>query len=78
MNPYTADQIIQLTRDRNVRWFVVKRRPQIFAPLLSFEPQLIGLLRRDFEPAASLDDYDVYRRKQGQDPHTGASFQTVQ
>jgi hypothetical protein len=64
VNPYSADQIFQLARQRNVRWLVVKRTLQLQEEPLAFRSQLLQLLQRDFQPADSLDNYDVYRRIQ--------------
>jgi hypothetical protein len=64
VNPYSADQIFQLARQRNVRWLVVKRTLQLQEEPLAFRPQLLELLQHDFELADSLNNYDIYRRKQ--------------
>jgi len=64
VNPYSAAQIVQLARQRNVRWLVVKRNLQLQEQPLSFRPQLMELLSHDFESAESLNNYDIYRRKQ--------------
>lgn len=64
VNPYSAAQISQLARHRNVRWLVVKRTLQLQEEPLSFRPQLLDLLSHDFEAAESLNNYDIYRRKQ--------------
>jgi hypothetical protein len=64
VNPYSAAQITQLAGQRNVRWLVIKRTLQLQEEPLSFRPQLLELLHRDYKPAASLRNYDIYRRKQ--------------
>jgi hypothetical protein len=63
VNPYSATQIYELARQRNVRWLIVKRSLQLQEEPLSFRPQLLELLSHDFEPAGSLNNYDIYRRK---------------
>jgi hypothetical protein len=63
VNPYAAAQIVQLARQRNVRWLIVKRRLQLQEEPLSFRPQLLELLSRDFTHAESLNNYDIYRRR---------------
>jgi hypothetical protein len=65
VNPYSEVQIVQLARQHNVRWLVVKRKLQVYQEQmpLSFRPQLLELLYRDFELAESLNNYDIYRRK---------------
>jgi 4-amino-4-deoxy-L-arabinose transferase-like glycosyltransferase len=62
VNPYSADQIAQLARQHNVGWLIVKRTLQLQEQPISFRPQLIELLSHDFSPAASLNNYDIYRR----------------
>ena len=64
VNPYTASQLFELARQRNVRWLVVKRTLQLQEEPLAFRPQLLELLQHDFELADSLNNYDIYRRKQ--------------
>ena len=63
-NPYSAVQLVQIANERDVRWLIVKRRLQLKGEPLSFKPQLLELLYHDFEPVASLNNYEVYRRKQ--------------
>jgi hypothetical protein len=63
VNPYSAAQIAELARQRNVGWLIVKRRLQLQEEPLSFRPELLELLSHDFEAADSLDNYDIYRRK---------------
>ncbi len=64
VNPYSAAQLGELARQRNVSWLIVKRTLQLQEEPLSFRPQLLELLSHDFAPAESLNNYDIYRRKQ--------------
>jgi hypothetical protein len=64
VNPYNAAQVVQLTRQCNVRWLIIKRTLQLQEEPLSFRPQLLGLLSHDFESVESLNNYAIYRRKQ--------------
>jgi hypothetical protein len=64
VNPYDAIQIVELARQRNVRWLIVKRELQLQEQPLAFRPQLLELLSRDFSLAESLDNYEIYRRKE--------------
>jgi hypothetical protein len=64
VNPYSAAQIVELARQRNVEWLIVKRTLQLQEEPLSFRPQLLELLSHDFESVESLNNYDIYRRKQ--------------
>jgi hypothetical protein len=64
VNPYSAAQLAQLARQPNVNWVVVKRTLQLQEEPIPFRPQLLELLAHDFSAAASLDNYEIYRRKQ--------------
>ncbi len=64
VNPYSAAQLAQLARQRNVAWVVVKRTLQLQEEPIPFRPQLLELLAHDFSPAAALDNYEIYRRNQ--------------
>jgi hypothetical protein len=64
VNPYSAPQIVQLARRRDVRWLIVKRTLQLQEEPLSFRPELLKLLSHDFSPVESLNNYDIYRRNQ--------------
>ncbi len=63
VNPYSAAQLIELVRQRKVRWIVVKRSLQLQEQPVPFGPQLLDLASQHFEPAESLNNYDIYRRK---------------
>jgi hypothetical protein len=67
MNPYSAEQIVQIAREQDVRWLIVKRRLQLNGAPLSIQPQLLELLYHDFEPVASLNNYEVFHLKQKSD-----------
>lgn len=64
VNPYSAEEIAELARRRNVRWVIVKRRLQLQEEPLAFRPQLMELLARDFEVVERLNNYDIYHRKE--------------
>jgi hypothetical protein len=63
MNPYSAEQIVQIAREQDVRWLIVKRRLQLNEAPLSFQPQLLELFYHDFKPVASINNYEIFRRK---------------
>ena len=64
VNPYSAMQLAELADRRNVRWIIVKRELQLQEQPLAFRPQLLALLSHNFELEESLNNYDVYRRKE--------------
>lgn len=63
VNPYSPEEIVELSRARNIRWLVVKRNLQLEEQPLKNQDRVLELLRKDFEPLARLDNYDIYRRK---------------
>jgi hypothetical protein len=64
VNPYSAAELASLARQRNVRWVIVKRRLQLQEEPIPFRAQLLEELSRNFVPAAELNNYDIYRRKE--------------
>ena len=63
VNPYSPEQVLALSTARNIRWLIVKRNLQMQGQPYEDEPRTIQLLQRDFQPAARLENYDVYKRK---------------
>jgi GH18 family chitinase len=64
VNPYSADEIAELARRRNIGWLVVKKNLQLNTEPMEDEGHLLDLLRRDFALVKSLGNYDIYRRQQ--------------
>lgn len=69
VNPYSPEELLQLSRERGIRWLVVKRDLQLAEDPVEDKAWLLELLRQDFEQVETLDNYDVYGRKP-----TGASI----
>ena len=63
VNPYSPEEILELSRARNIRWLVVKRSLQLNEEPVGNKKRLLELLGQDFKQVASLDNYDVHRRK---------------
>lgn len=63
INPYSPEEILALVRQRNIRWLVVKRELQLQGDPVESRGHMLDLLRQEFEPLESLDNYDVYRRR---------------
>jgi len=63
VNPYSPEEILQLSRSRNIRWLIVKRELQLQADPVENKGRMLELLRQDFAPVETLDNYDIYRRK---------------
>lgn len=64
----TADEIRELARERDIRWLIVKQELQIEEEQVKqFKDKLMESLEEDFERVESLDNYEVYRRKEPED-----------
>ena len=63
-NPYSPAQLRDEARRRNIRWLIVSRDLQLTAdPVLNL-PDYISTLTPDFTLAKTLNQYDIYVRKQ--------------
>jgi len=67
INPYSPEEIVEISRRRNICWLIVKKNLQLGGEPVEDKSQLLDLLRRDFAPVQSLADYDIYRRNAGSD-----------
>jgi 4-amino-4-deoxy-L-arabinose transferase-like glycosyltransferase len=61
-NPYSPEEIVQLCRDQNVRWVIIKQDLQLEEDPVENRDRLIELLEKDFEQVETLNNYDIYRR----------------
>jgi hypothetical protein len=64
VNPYGPEQIAALARSHEIRWLVVKRDLQLEEQPMQDQDRLLQLLLQDFQPFESLDNYDIYRRRE--------------
>lgn len=62
INPYDARELARIAGERDVRWLIVKRELQINGTPMENLGETLALLRPHFAPAATLSNYDVYRR----------------
>ena len=63
VNPYSAEEIFEQARTRNIRWLVVKENIQLDEEPFAEQEQLLKLLRQDFKQIESLNNYEIFRRK---------------
>ncbi|MDX6531903.1 MAG: hypothetical protein QOH41_4193 [Blastocatellia bacterium] len=64
VNPYSPQEILQLARDRNIRWVIVKQDLQDEDEQIEQErDHITEALDQDFEQIESLSNYDIYRRR---------------
>jgi hypothetical protein len=62
VNPYSPEQIVELSRRRNICWLVLKKNLQLDSDPVEEKSRLLGLLRDEFTPFKSLANYQIYRR----------------
>jgi hypothetical protein len=64
VNPYAAEEILKIARERNIRWLIVKQDLQNEDEQVERErDRLTEALEQEFEQVESLSNYDIYRRK---------------
>ena len=64
VNPYSAEEILKICRDRNIRWVIIKQDLQNEDEQVEQErDRLTEAVEQDFEQVESLKNYDIYRRK---------------
>ena len=62
VNPYSPEEILEISRQRSICWLVLKKNLQLNADPVENKTHLLDLLRLDFTPFQSLANYDIYRR----------------
>ncbi|HTC63469.1 MAG TPA: hypothetical protein VK709_11550 [Candidatus Saccharimonadales bacterium] len=65
VNPYSPEEILEISRQRNICWLVLKKNLQLKADPVENKNHLLDLLRVDFTPFQSLANYEIYRRSSG-------------
>ena len=62
VNPYSPEEIVEISRRRNICWLIVKKNLQRSDEPVEDKARLLELLRGDFAPVQSLANYDIFRR----------------
>jgi hypothetical protein len=62
-NPYSPEEILDLSHSRNIRWLIIKRRVQLDRDPVEQKEHLLNLLKRDFKLVKTLEDYDIYQKR---------------
>ncbi len=65
VNPYSPEEILEISRRRNICWLVLKKNLQLQGGPVEDKSHLLELLRGDFAPVRSLSNYDIYRKNVG-------------
>ena len=63
INPYSPEEIVEISRTQNVCWLILKKNLQLNGEPVEDKSRLLGLLRGDFAQVQTLANYEVYRRK---------------
>ena len=64
VNPYSPEELLQIARERNIRWVIIKQDLQDEDEQIEQErDRITEVLEQDFEQVESLANYDIYRRK---------------
>lgn len=64
VNPYSPEELLQIARQRNIRWVIIKQDLQDEDEHVEQErDRITEVLEQDFEQVESLGNYDVYQRK---------------
>jgi hypothetical protein len=64
VNPYSPEELLQIARQRNIRWVIIKQDLQDEDEHVEQErDQITEVLEQDFEQVESLGNYDIYHRK---------------
>lgn len=62
INPYNADELVKIARERNVRWLIVEHDYQLRMFAYSRDAaKLLALLAPKLTPVATLQNFTVYR-----------------
>jgi hypothetical protein len=71
VNPYSPEELLQIARQRNIRWLIIKQDLQDEDEHVEQErDRITEVLEQDFEQVESLSNYDIYHRK---DPNKKSS-----
>ena len=62
INPYSPEEIVEISRRRNICWLILKKNLQLSGDPVEDKNRLLDLLRGDFAPVQSLANYEIYRR----------------
>jgi len=65
VNPYSPEEILEISRRRNICWLILKKNYQRNDEPVEDKSRLLDLLRGDFAPVQSLANYEIYRKNAG-------------
>jgi hypothetical protein len=63
VNPYSPEEILNICRERNIRWLIIKQDLQDEDEQVEQErDRITEVLEQEYEQVESLGNYDIYRR----------------
>jgi hypothetical protein len=62
VNPYSPQEIVDIARERNINWLIVKNDLQLEEDPIERKDELMNLLMQQFESVDSLNNYEIYKR----------------
>jgi hypothetical protein len=62
VNPYSPQEIVDIARERNINWLIVKNDLQLEGEPIEGKDELMNLLMQQFESVDSLNNYEIYKR----------------
>jgi hypothetical protein len=62
VNPYSPQEIVDIARERNINWLIVKNDLQLEEEPIERKDELMNLLMQQFESVDSLNNYEIYKR----------------
>jgi hypothetical protein len=72
VNPYTLEEILEISRRQNICWIILKMNLQRRDDPVEDRSWLLDLLRGDFALVQSLTNYEIFRRNSGSGCPEGA------
>src|SRR5689334_5050570 len=72
INPYSPQEIVDLARERNINWLIVKNDLQLEGEPIERKDELMKLLMQEFESVDSLNNYEIYKRKSADEDNDDA------
>jgi hypothetical protein len=64
VNPYSPEEVVELARQTDIRWLVVKEDLQLDEDQVEEDrDRMLELLKQDFKQVESLNNYRIYRRR---------------
>jgi hypothetical protein len=68
VNPYSAAEVLEIARTRDIRWLIVKQDLQLEEDQVDQDKdRLLEFLEQDFKQVERLNNYDIYQRRSAND-----------